>query len=647
MLKDSNNRNHKVFLGIIYFFILPVILCPAILDPFYFPKILFLSLIQIIISLYLIFNRRLIQQKAQKIPIIFTIWLTLILVSIVSGFVAVNFSEFLSTVNTFILLGLLAFNTYFLVDGETESFAFLAKFAIISGLFLSLVCLFQFYNIGFTWLPGSLLPYGFMGHKNIFSAWLFLLMPFVTFLLNEKKLSWRLLSMIAIALMTFDIVIIQSRATWLALLLFVFILLLSAVTVLLTKEYNVPHPFSFLKNSIISGLIVTFVVVLTFSAGLRQRIPDSNDGVLKLEERTKSIAKFSEDTSATERILAWKNSLLMAKDHPYIGVGAGNWKIRLPEYGLGGYFSNIQSGYYVYLQPHNDFLSVLCETGIFGLAAYLTFFGVLIFYSIREIVRKSSMREIFLISLLLAAIFGYLVISFFGFPKDRIELFTLMFFIAVLITGISFYPDNQDANSDSKHNGKRVIFINSVLIFAIIYSIFSAIFSLIRMDSEMFARRAIIDRSKHNWVQVIDEIDKAYYPTFSSMDPMATPLPFYRAEADYCLFNYRQAITDYTKSLKIHPFHLHSNNDIGTCYEKIGEHQKALDYYAKALKISPHFDYTFINIAAVYYNLGNYQKAYEAISKCDTNSSNKIKIYKQIILQHLKEQTNEKVISHP
>lgn len=55
----------------------------------------------------------------------------------------------------------------------------------------------------------------------------------------------------------------------------------------------------------------------------------------------------------------------MLGDHPFLGVGLGNFVVRMGEYGR-------ISGYQAFLQPvHNIFLLVAAETGLFGLLAFL------------------------------------------------------------------------------------------------------------------------------------------------------------------------------------------------------------------------------------------------------------------------------------
>ncbi len=73
----------------------------------------------------------------------------------------------------------------------------------------------------------------------------------------------------------------------------------------------------------------------------------------------------------SERINLWKSNWAMFEDHPWVGVGHGDYKKFLPEYfqKLGIPADHFQS------HAHNQYLQFLSNTGALGLIFYLTFIG--------------------------------------------------------------------------------------------------------------------------------------------------------------------------------------------------------------------------------------------------------------------------------
>jgi tetratricopeptide (TPR) repeat protein len=129
-----------------------------------------------------------------------------------------------------------------------------------------------------------------------------------------------------------------------------------------------------------------------------------------------------------------------------------------------------------------------------------------------------------------------------------------------------------------------------------------------------------------NWDVVIQEIDEAY-SSYATLDPMVTPLPWYRGVAHFSKNNTVAALDDFKRAYAIHPYHIHVLNNLATCYETSGDHFAAIEFYNKALAISPRFEESLLNLTAVYFNLGNYEEAYQTILKCGDSKNPKVKLF--------------------
>jgi putative inorganic carbon (HCO3(-)) transporter len=77
-----------------------------------------------------------------------------------------------------------------------------------------------------------------------------------------------------------------------------------------------------------------------------------------------------------ERMAHWQAALAMADDHPWLGVGFGNYEAAYNDYAL-------LNWPYPLGHAHNYYLNLLAEVGIVGLGAYLAFWGVVIWMTLR------------------------------------------------------------------------------------------------------------------------------------------------------------------------------------------------------------------------------------------------------------------------
>jgi O-antigen ligase len=84
-------------------------------------------------------------------------------------------------------------------------------------------------------------------------------------------------------------------------------------------------------------------------------------GVTVILSREDISSYSGQDASGGDRILCWKIALMMFKDHPLFGVGWGQYPDLIRSY-----------GHNKKLPAHNTPLSVLAETGIFGLIFFLS-----------------------------------------------------------------------------------------------------------------------------------------------------------------------------------------------------------------------------------------------------------------------------------
>ena len=116
--------------------------------------------------------------------------------------------------------------------------------------------------------------------------------------------------------------------------------------------------------------VVLAVGVIVGALFLTGRLPASV--VARVTSATEELFAISDvrgvDITTTnyavmERLAHWQAAINMATDHPWLGVGLGNYEVAYPAYRLINW--KFPLGH-----AHNYYLNVLAETGIIGLFAY-------------------------------------------------------------------------------------------------------------------------------------------------------------------------------------------------------------------------------------------------------------------------------------
>jgi O-antigen ligase len=105
-------------------------------------------------------------------------------------------------------------------------------------------------------------------------------------------------------------------------------------------------------------LILAAVVFCGFNAKALEQTRE----VSVVGTRLSTIFNGQENRS-NPRILIWKTAPKILADHPFLGIGQGNFASVSPHYGL------YDVGSLPYNHAHDLFLNIAVETGVFGLAA--------------------------------------------------------------------------------------------------------------------------------------------------------------------------------------------------------------------------------------------------------------------------------------
>jgi O-antigen ligase len=109
------------------------------------------------------------------------------------------------------------------------------------------------------------------------------------------------------------------------------------------------------------GVFVCVGVVLVASPHVRER-------VMQAITEVETVDHVAEGSSLGQRVVMWRTTVRMIRDHPIFGVGTGGFLDGYRPYVRGLGWQDFESG-----DPHSQYLKILAEQGIFGLAAFLFF----------------------------------------------------------------------------------------------------------------------------------------------------------------------------------------------------------------------------------------------------------------------------------
>ena len=284
--------------------------------------------------------------------------------------------------NTFVdMLKILVFTIIFihLLDSQKKLKSFIWVFLIVNG-FLAFNAIKDFILLGPTAVSTRIGGggEGFLGDANDFALALNVALPFTFYqFLSEKKKVLKFIFLLFLILFTLGIISTASRGGFITLFIVFFYLILKS------------------KKKLVGIFSIVLILISIFFFAPRE-----------YWERQMTITSYQQDESAMGRIHAWEAGAKMFADRPLSGVGVGAYEVA---YGVkyGG-----KSG--PWFAPHNTYIQISAETGIFGILFYLG----LIFYIYKQstLLIKNTREGSYLKSIsfgLKGALLAYAVGSFF------------------------------------------------------------------------------------------------------------------------------------------------------------------------------------------------------------------------------------------
>jgi O-antigen ligase len=555
-------------------------LSPFALDQALSPRFLLLALTILII---LVIWYRKWTVLAANVDAVSIALIAYVLSSLLSSCQAINYSEAIFENGRVLLYTATYFlASYFLVS-HGESFA--AKLRLISLIT---------FGAGFAWFfwqfveapqldkSATYLFTSLNAHKNLYASFIFLLLPFLLISATQDAGTIKTLSSIAIFIGLIILIALRTKAVWIG---------LATGIVFYFSVLAVQHWFRRPKSVWIAVIISVICSVVFFSILLPRFVNGALSGNSYL-----GISRSVDE----ERLQLWDKTYHMVSKSPLTGIGAGNWQVHFPDAGLSGIW-RAEDLNVTFQRPHNDFLWILSENGYVGLCIFLAFLFLLIFLGLKSFALSHDRQEKQRIRILLSAVTGYAVISFFDFPKERIEHLA---WSAILFATLKW----QTTGAANTKPIKAITLQPVVLLLLIPVSCLLVIIGYKRHNGEFNTARMYDAKREGNAAKAMRSSLQAE-SVFYTLDPTSVPLPWYRgnllAEANDTL----RTLAEFRMAYKFHPFNRNVINDLASALVIRGKSDSAKWYYKEASRISPRFDDPKLNLAALYIRENNFPAA--------------------------------------
>ena len=486
---------------------------------------------------------------------------------------------------------------------DIGSAAVILRTMFYSGTFVALIGVFQYLS-GIEILPQEYPPASTFANRNVASEFIVLCLPLgLGILLNERSRIFVFSSAAGVSAMLLFLFYSYTRSCILA----VFTAASIVTVALLVLKFSGRLKIRPDKNQI-TGLIL---VVLVFAVGscmtpkgfkiyrlgmvygnaaaTVQKFKSAADKVQKNEEHDPTI-KQRESESVYFRLAAWKNSLVMIKDHPVLGVGLANLKVYYPAYHRSAVYDGMSGEKKALLNLHNDYLQVLAELGIVGFLLLLASLAAVVWLLFNSIWKSGAEPSGRIYSAAIAVSFlCYAVVSFFGFPASRAVHVCWVGLLVAMPAVISGKVELRELKIPAI-GGRSFLLIRAVMLCVLLATAFTGYMRLKADRSFLIMDAAARDGKQQEAILYADEVLK--------MDPTRKIVYSYLGRAYSNTARPADGIEFLRKLLTYYPYHITALINIGAAYNELGQYDKACEYYMKGLAIAP-------ESAALHNNFGN------------------------------------------
>jgi O-antigen ligase len=265
-------------------------------------------------------------------------------------------------------------------------------------------------------LSGALRAFGHFDQPNPFAGYLTTILPLAICMAlcpaNPTRFRW--LSLGAAGLLGVGIGLSQSRGAWLGAAVAALFLLLAWSR--FTRRLLIPCALG-------GALAVALALSGLLPAAILDRLAQTIEYFGVFDVRTVEVT--SENWAVVERMAHWQAGWYMFVDHPWLGVGAGNYAAAYPQYFVGTWREALG-------HAHNYYLNILAELGVVGGSLLLLLLALAFRQLGGTLVRSEPMRDTFWRAVL-AGVFAGLIVFCIHNMFDSLFVHSVNIQVGVLI----------------------------------------------------------------------------------------------------------------------------------------------------------------------------------------------------------------------
>ncbi|OGF49903.1 MAG: hypothetical protein A2231_01585 [Candidatus Firestonebacteria bacterium RIFOXYA2_FULL_40_8] len=449
-------------------------------------------------------------------------------------------------------------------SGNKNVYFGLLNVALISGLLVSIIGIFQFFHLDFVFKVSNFTGRisSTLGNANFLAGYLILLIPVsLSLFFVVEDLIFKIIYAVNTVVLGAALFFTQTLNAWIGLALGM--LVFGGLFIIFIPKYR--------KLIIISAVVLTSIAsILVFS--------------FKPEEALGKLEKIGQFETFSERgrWIMWQSAVSMIKERPVFGFGAGTYRVNFTEHEAKLLKTKEFTGYphVITKDAHNDYLQISSELGLTGILLLLLFIGSVIFGAVRNLAKEEIDKKVIYIGLV-CSLLAFLVHMFFNFPMKIAPSAVLFYmFLGLLASGFGVH--------ETGFNVKNVR--------AGIFSICLALF-LIAAPLQMFLflsnynlGQAIESGSKKrvNYALQLARASLIYSDLAGNTVDLRTH--FYLGELNYRLLNYKEAEEEFIKEVELNPYYPDARYNLALIQEINEHYEEAYKNFALTLEIDSNFE---------------------------------------------------------
>ena len=437
---------------------------------------------------------------------------------------------------------------------------------------------------------------GVTANRNIAAFSIAIKIPFVLYLIGlVRKSSLKLLLITVIFFALLSLSIIQSRASFIA-------------VVLIAIGYTIQQILIYIKHtkSLKSLLSIGYIIApLLLAITINQTVFASKGA--DVLSRAASISIFTNDGSVNQRLRYYQDVLTHLSSSPIFGTGLGNWKLKSIDYD-----SKDIEGYIVPYHAHSDFIQLGAELGIIGFLLYLGVFLWAVYYVFIFIARsKSSIEEKTFVFLLLVSLGVYLVDANLNFPIARPQVLVVWAVIMALI--LNYYQNYKEAEEPLKN---RPLLTPVFLSLALICLVPSLVITN-KVYASLKGQRFLLQDFNYNEFNVpLNQVD-TIVPDIPNITVTTIPINSLKARYYVNAKQYDKALALLDKGTKANPYLYYSEILKSRIFQEKGQIDSAVVYAKKAFFGLPNNDLhatSLINLINLKRDRKSLEEAFELLT---------------------------------